>query len=539
MKLSFPHIQRILPSRIWHQIFTLLALLVIIPLVILGALLTQTSQKALRASILHNHKKIAIHATGEVRESIKSAQQALHVTASILGTLHADHWRQETSIVELALQYPVFQRISYIGLDGQETVSSNLGEALRNQSRHPAFLEAKLGRDHISEVQIAANSIPFLTMAVPVQQLGKTKGVLMAEFNLRGIWDLIDSIQFGNTGKAYLIANQDTIIAHPDKKLVLKNAAPVHSHIIEEALPNRAESREDTDETGTAWIFSYAPIEELNWNLVISQTKKEAYASSNTMKAQSSMIILLSIAAAILISLLLSRLISKPIHELIQGTKRIARGDFTHSFRIRRRDEIGRLLFAFNRMTARLYKAKQIENLSVVGRAATKIVHELKNSLSLVNTFIHLLPKRHKERKFINDFCNTVSKELSSWKTMLHSMTDLAKLQELPMDTVNINDVLEDVISLARLQIRQKGVHLNVHMNEGLHGGHSRWVLDLAAWPPGLNRGRDPEQGHRPIDGGTDPASWTVPWRPCPRIHSGPEALRSLFRESGPVPGDR
>jgi len=103
-----------------------------------------------------------------------------------------------------------------------------------------------------------------------------------------------------------------------------------------------------------------------------------------------------------------------------------------------------------------------------VGKAASRIAHELKNSLSLVNTFIHLLPERHKDRNFVQDFFQTISKELDSWKAMLKSMSDLAKLEEMPMTEIRINHLLMDIISFAQLRVRQKGIHLNVHMTEAL-----------------------------------------------------------------------
>ncbi len=50
MKLPLSAIQRILPNRIWQQIFLILVFLVVIPLVSLGILLIYTSQKAVKTT---------------------------------------------------------------------------------------------------------------------------------------------------------------------------------------------------------------------------------------------------------------------------------------------------------------------------------------------------------------------------------------------------------------------------------------------------------------------------------------------------------
>jgi len=162
MNFLFSRLQRLFPTRIWHQIFSILVLVTAVSLIILGTTLIRASQTAIKASIFHNYKEVAIHTTGEVSEHIKGAQQALFVTASILGTLQADFWKQETAIVELALQYPIFGRVASVNLNGQEIVSSELGDDLLDRSTEEAFLQAKQGRKYISDVKTFQNNIPFL-----------------------------------------------------------------------------------------------------------------------------------------------------------------------------------------------------------------------------------------------------------------------------------------------------------------------------------------------------------------------------------------
>jgi len=471
MNFLFPRFQRLFPTRVWHQIFFVLLFVTVTSLIILGTALIRASQTAIKTSIFHNYKEVAIHATGEVSENIKGAQRTLLVTASILGTLQADFWKQETSIVELSLQYPMFERIASVNLNGQEIVSSELGEMLLDQSDDEAFIQAKHGRNYISDIQIVQDNVPFLTMSVPIRQMGRIQGVLMAKVNIRSIWDLIDSIRFGQTGVAYLITTQGRIIAHPDKKRVFQDANTIDTinpDILTNIRLRQTGNSMKKDLSGRAWLLSYAPVVGLDWGLIISQQESEAYASLGLLKMKAAMLTVLIICGVVLISLILSHYMSRPIQDLIHGTELAAKGDFTHSVRVRRRDDIGRLIFGYNKMVSRLRKAQQVENLSIVGKAASKIAHELKNSLSLVNTFIHLLPQHHTDKNFVQDFFQTISKELDSWKMMLKSMSDLAKLEEFPMTEIRINDLLMDIISFAQLRVRQKGIHLNVHMTDAL-----------------------------------------------------------------------
>lgn len=469
--MKFPQsiIRKLFPRRIWQQIFLILVTLVVLPLVILGTLLIRTSQNSIKTTVLRDYKQVAITATGKVKEKIESARQALHVTASILGTLHADAWRQETAIVELSLRYPIFRRIASIDLDGQEIAVSELGTPLQNRADEEGFKLAKLEGSYVSDVTIAQDHMPVLTMAVPIRRLGKIKGILMAKVNLRGVWDIIDSIQFGKTGKAYLIDHEGRIIAHPDKKKILKGADPDHEEIVRNVLLGHTESLEAKNNRGKpCCLVAFAPIESLHWGLIIEQSVNEALASSEIMKMQSWVLIALSVLLTMMISFVLARFMSRPMNQLIEGTHRLTKGDFVHSFRIKRRDETGRLLFSFNQMARKFQKAQKTEKLSIVGRAATAIAHELKNSLLLVNTFIQLLPKRHKDKEFINEFSNTVPRELDSWNRMLKNMMDFSRLEKIPMDYLDINILLSDILSLAKFRISQEKIHFDVNIKSPL-----------------------------------------------------------------------
>jgi signal transduction histidine kinase len=455
--------KKIVPSRLWHQIFIVLMLGVVIPLILLGSLLIQTSQHALKTSVLRDYKEIAMRATGEVEEKIRGAQRSLAATAAILGTLQADTWRQETAIVQLALEDPIYQRISSVDLSGQEIATSELGTSLYNRSPEIAFRSALGGKDYISEVRISDGHLPFMTLAIPIKERGRLTGILMAELNLRGIWDIVDSILVGKTGTAYIVDQQGRIIAHKDKKLVLQNAQAASSDIVRKVLDGEIGSAEKVGRDRQGWLVSYAPVKTLHWGLVIEQSRKEAFAFLATMKIQSWALITFSILGAVLMSLFLSRFMSHPINDLISGTRRLAQGDFSQSFRIRRRDEIGRLLFSFNRMRVKLRQAQEVEKLSIVGKAATTVAHELKNSLVLIEAFIQLLPQRHKDTEFIKEFSETIPKELDSWNVMLQNMMEFSKTAPWVMTDVEISDVIEDAASLSRLKAGQKSVALEVN----------------------------------------------------------------------------
>jgi signal transduction histidine kinase len=100
---------------------------------------------------------------------------------------------------------------------------------------------------------------------------------------------------------------------------------------------------------------------------------------------------LLGIAGATI----LARRIARPLQRLVDGTVRIARGDFAHRIAVDSQDEIGDLARSFNAMTEKLLAAReqmeaaqrrlvQSEKLAQIGRMTATIAHEIRNPLTSV-----------------------------------------------------------------------------------------------------------------------------------------------------------
>jgi putative nucleotidyltransferase with HDIG domain len=68
-------------------------------------------------------------------------------------------------------------------------------------------------------------------------------------------------------------------------------------------------------------------------------------------------IFLLGSLISILLGMLLSRRITKPVHRLVEGVRRISRGDLSYRVKMRGNDEIAELTVEFNKMAQQLSEA--------------------------------------------------------------------------------------------------------------------------------------------------------------------------------------
>jgi len=449
---------RLVKRRLWAQIAVILSLVVTLSLVLFSALLIRSAQNAVSKSVLINHREIAVRAAAEIELFISRAEDLLHTTSAMLGTVYPSAWKEETILVELVLDQPLFMRVSAVDLSGKELASSEIARGLSWNYPREALLSARERKTYVSEVKMLEESTPYVTMAVPVRRMGKIVQVLVADANLRGIWDIIDSIQIGNTGRAFLVSEEGNLIAHQDKKKVLKKENVSFEHDVQSVNRGRSGALELKDSKGNLWISSYAPISGLGWGLVLRQERQEAYYFSRVMILRSALILLLSIILAVLCSIVVACFMTRPAKVLVTSMKKVAAGDLNNKLDTRREDEMGEMISAFNEMTEKLQKAKAEEKLAAIGTAASRISHELKNSLVVIKAFVQMFPRKYKDEKFAAKFNRLVPEEIQRWEHMLKELTDFSLQTSLNPVRMNLALFLKRTVEIMEQAMSKQNI---------------------------------------------------------------------------------
>jgi signal transduction histidine kinase len=230
-------------------------------------------------------------------------------------------------------------------------------------SKSPAFLQSQQGVTFFGRVYFVRDSEPYLTMAVPIERFpGSIIGVLVAEVNLRYIWEIVRDIRVGKAGYAYIVARSGDIIAHPDIGLVLNRRKADHLEQVKAALRpapviQKPESMVTWSLTGEKVLSSYAFLPGLDWAVVVEQPLGEAYERLYASLLRTSTLVLLGLGMALLAAAYVARRVVRPLHTLQRGVERIGKGDLDFRLQIATGDEIQTLAEEFNKMAAALRDA--------------------------------------------------------------------------------------------------------------------------------------------------------------------------------------
>ena len=227
-------------------------------------------------------------------------------------------------------------------------------------SNDPQFKEASNQKTYFSPIYFRKESEPYMTIALAGRSDGA--GVVVAEANLKFIWDVVSRMEVGAGGYAYVLDDRGRLIAHPDISLVLQqtnlSALPqvrAARATVEEA--QRAEAFTGRDLKHGEVLSAHAPIALLGWQMFVDRPINEAFAPLYASLLRTAGLLVAGLLISIVASLYLVRRMVKPIQALQVGAAKIGSGSLEHRIEVKTGDELEALGSDFNNMAAQLQES--------------------------------------------------------------------------------------------------------------------------------------------------------------------------------------
>ena len=390
---------------------TLILVFLILSIVILlasGGLQLFFFNQNQQEAVSNQQQLIAQGAANSVSSFIEEKFTILSTGASWMGGPTVTLSSAQTQILEglLATQSEFRQFAFYDSHDSNiaqvSRISSIASGAFISHVTNGMFAQTKKGQNYISPVYFdTTNNEPLVLMAVPAENvMGNYQGSLVAELNLISMWNLVNQLKVGNTGYAYVVDNQGTLIAFKNTNLALKgenigNIQPVHEFVTNTASHHPMGTHIYTGLNGERVIGAYVPVNTPHWAVVVELPWREAYQPILQGIAISIGIILLMAVLASLIGILIARRLAVPLVDLTKTAIRIASGEMQLQASPSGVQEVASLAKAFNSMTAQLRelitnleqrvadRTKEVERQALRLRTAAEIARDIASVSSL------------------------------------------------------------------------------------------------------------------------------------------------------------
>lgn len=170
--------------------------------------------------------------------------------------------------------------------------------------------------------------------------------------------------------------------------------------------------------------------------------------------------------AVVLLSILLSRMLTRKIGALLTAIRRVREGSYEHRTQIPGRDEIAQIGQEFNSLTDRLQTTEAMRR-----RFVSDASHELKTPLAAIRLLTDsILQTDHMDPETVRDFVADIGSEAERLTRITEDLLRLTRLDSGLLDqpeAVDVAPVLEQVMRMMGLLAREKGVRLTDRAAEG------------------------------------------------------------------------
>ena len=219
-------------------------------------------------------------------------------------------------------------------------------------------------------------------------------------------------------------------------------------------------------ENGSCYILVGGRMELSEWNLdFVTQTDiTSIIEQQDVLKRYFLNCLLLAMAAAMVLVLVISVLLTRPLGKMAAAADRIAGGNYHERLDIRQKGEVGDLAGSFNRMAAAVEdKVKELKDeVQRKEDFVANFAHELKTPMTSVIGYADMLYQKELPRNEVKDAAWYIWNEGMRLESMALKMMDLTVLnhQEIPLVDIPADEFLEDAVSGLDAALQAEGVVL-------------------------------------------------------------------------------
>lgn len=231
-----------------------------------------------------------------------------------------------------------------------------------------------------------------------------------------------------------------------------------------------------TTDFGQAGAF-YFPVQTDKGRRFIIVVLDSANILTNVLERQGSRSALYTLGVLFLTTLVTGFFVwrfTRPIKELSIAARKVAGGNFDVQVPADRLDEMGTLASAFNEMTAKLARARELETQlhqaekgAVVGRLAAAIAHEIRNPLNYINlTLDHLrssfAPTDPGKRATFVQLAEQLKTEVARINRHITDFLKYSRPSKLDLQKVDLRVEAEDALRLVEARAEECGIDTRI-----------------------------------------------------------------------------
>ncbi|MFN3466653.1 MAG: two-component system sensor histidine kinase NtrB [Candidatus Brocadiales bacterium] len=108
------------------------------------------------------------------------------------------------------------------------------------------------------------------------------------------------------------------------------------------------------------------------------------------------------------------------------------------------------------------------EKMTIIGKLAAGIAHEMNNPLGVISMFTQMALKKVSSDSPIQEYLYTIKRNTDVCKKVIQSLLSYARMVPVHPRNINLNDCVTDVLFMCRPLLEKHGIRLETDLSKGL-----------------------------------------------------------------------
>lgn len=290
------------------------------------------------------------------------------------------------------------------------------------------------------------------------------------EFERRSFEELrakIKGKKVGQTGYIFCMDRKGNLLLHPDAegKNILESRDADDKAFIQEMVRNRdGWIRYPWKNAGEAQarmkIVRYRYYRPWGWIVAVGSYEDEFYREANLIKWRivTSILLLPMLVGVVAVTLvfLASRILTEPIHHMMEVIRKVKQGRLDVQMRVESNDELGELAAAFNRMTGIIRRNKEMEatlaqqgKMASLGVLSSGVAHEINNPLGVILGYASYIEGKLGPDDPLYKYIHEIKRESKRCKKIVQDLLSYARTPKPTLERTDINELLAQIVDFA------------------------------------------------------------------------------------------
>lgn len=345
------------------KIVALICCLVILSCSMIGILSYVVSANAVTKEIGEELHRLAVLGSGKVESELDIQWNILETLADSNNVQNWDtNWDEASKTLSKEIKRDGCQDIAIVDAAGNTKSPSG---AVSNIKDTELFTKVISGEKVVSDPSISKldNKSIVMAFAVPIKKNNEIVGAVMMVRDGEYLSKITDTVTFAKNSTAFMINNKGTSVANPIIKNVYQQDNIFQDYKKDSGLKQLVAVQEKMIKGESGYgeftyqkvtkLTGYTKVEGTNWSIAIAAPKHQILRCLNSVKITGLIIGFIIMLFSIILGIISSHFIVKPIKIISNHIKQIASGDFSIDVPAsitKRKDEIGTLAISTDTM---------------------------------------------------------------------------------------------------------------------------------------------------------------------------------------------